>query len=302
MLRAVETSFYYEGDELSDTLCLPVGGSRGRSISLPEFTNSLFVASGSLRGRSVNFPTLNLSHSVKTHEDVLRGNRVYRLPRNRTSLPPGSSTGYELSALTDDGAFKPVFTMPSQSVARRVFKTIFSVLFYVALIVAVLTAYQMSGSRGAPRIVSGYSAMTVLTGSMKPEIPQGSLIINKQVDPNTIEVGDTITFMVDKNTSVTHKVITIQENYNKTGKRGFQTQGLSNLSPDKEIVMADNVVGKVVFSNAQLGKAINYVMAHPFLIGVMFVLVLGLIGSLRIAFSDSGFSSRLRKPRVLPAC
>ena len=147
MERAFERTYYYCDDELSDTLCLPVNGTRSITISLPELTHNLLVASGSLRGRSANFPSLNLESCAHWHyEDVLQGNRVYRQPRNKTTLQPGSSQEGAMSAQADENAFTPVFVMPSQSVARRAFKTISGVLFSAALIASVFVAFQMSGS------------------------------------------------------------------------------------------------------------------------------------------------------------
>ena len=41
--------------------------------------------------------------------------------------------------------------------------------------------------------VMGYEEMAVLTGSMEPNYPVGSLIFVKEVDPENLKVGDVIT-------------------------------------------------------------------------------------------------------------
>jgi signal peptidase I len=45
-----------------------------------------------------------------------------------------------------------------------------------------------------PRATSGF-AMTVLTGSMSPEIPVGSVVLVRPVDAETLHVGDVATYL-----------------------------------------------------------------------------------------------------------
>ena len=113
------------------------------------------------------------------------------------------------------------------------------------MIVAAL--FVRTTSDGAPRSLAGYSGMIVLTESMQSEIPKGSLVIAQQVDPETLQIGDDITYMANQTTSVTHRIVGINENYENTGQRAFQTQGIMNDQPDSQPVPAVNVVGKVVF-------------------------------------------------------
>lgn len=82
----------------------------------------------------------------------------------------------------------------------------------------------------------------VLTASMEPELPVGSLLIISPADYKNIQIGDDITFVRDNNlTLVTHRVI---EKDDKT--QYITTQGIANNSADKP-TSYDNVVGKVVF-------------------------------------------------------
>ncbi|MDR2712800.1 MAG: DivIVA domain-containing protein, partial [Clostridiales bacterium] len=98
---------------------------------------------------------------------------------------------------------------------RSALRVASSILFYVAIIGAVFLAFVASGKTGdAPRNILGYSYFTVLSGSMQKEIPVGSLVITRKIDPDKLQIGDNITFMKSSNTSVTHKIIGIYENYN----------------------------------------------------------------------------------------
>jgi len=119
-------------------------------------------------------------------------------------------------------------------------------LFYAAIFVILLTVLMSDGYRGTPKVIMGYSYYTVLSGSMRDEIPMNSLILVKSLDPGELVVGDSITFMSERNKTVTHKIVEIYENYENDGGRGFKTQGVNNLYPDDEIVHEQNVVGKVI--------------------------------------------------------
>ena len=61
----------------------------------------------------------------------------------------------------------------------------------ILVVMVVLLAIALVGVR-----VVGLQAYTVLSGSMEPAYPTGSVIYVKEVDYKTLEVGDPITFMV----------------------------------------------------------------------------------------------------------
>ena len=162
-------------------------------------------------------------------------------------------------------------------------------LFYIALIVVVTVLFlRFGGSDAAPRSVMGFAAMNVLSASMQDEIPKGSLVIVKEVDPQTLRIGDDITYLKNANTTVTHRIVGITENYAGTGERGFTTQGVMNANPDGQIVFVKNVVGKVVFHNLALGQATGFVRKFALYIVVFTVLIAGLAAALRVVFSGGG--------------
>ena len=78
----------------------------------------------------------------------------------------------------------------------------------------------------------GYTELAVLTGSMQPTLPVGTLIYVKETDPAQLEVGDVVTYRLDGDTMV--------------------TQGDANADPDGEITF-DRIVGKMDFSIPYLG-------------------------------------------------
>lgn len=105
-----------------------------------------------------------------------------------------------------------------------------------------------------PRLTHGF-AMTVLTGSMTPDIPVGSAVLVRPVDPETLAVGDVATYEptdAPAGTHVTHRVTAIER---QAGERVFTFKGDANDVADSAPVSADQVVGEVWFHVPYLGAA-----------------------------------------------
>ena len=173
---------------------------------------------------------------------------------------------------------KPKHSAKSRPKKGRAGKIIGEVVFYGLLLLLIVAAlFVRTTSDGAPKSLAGYSGMIVLTESMQSEIPKGSLVIAQQVDPETLQIGDDITYMANQTTSVTHRIIGIIEDYEGTGQRAFQTQGTMNDQPDKQLVPAINVVGKVVFHSETLGVVASFIGSYwpllLFALAVVFVLI-----------------------------
>ena len=155
----------------------------------------------------------------------------------------------------------------------RAGKIIGECVFYGLLLLLILSAvFVRTTSDGSPRSFAGFTGMIVLTESMQSEIPKGSLVITKTVDPQSLQIGDDITYMANQTTSVTHRIVGITENYENTGQRAFQTQGIMNREPDKQTVPAINVVGKVVFHSEVLGTVASFIGQYwPLLLFILAV-------------------------------
>ncbi|MCL2426388.1 MAG: signal peptidase I [Oscillospiraceae bacterium] len=206
--------------------------------------------------------------------------------RNSAPIPVVESTTVQESTLTQIPTLTPVPTSAPASPAKRRVKAwsiINGILFYGFLAALVFAAYIFGTSdpTGPPQDIFGFSLMTVLTRSMQDEIPQDSLIITRRVDPNTIQIGDDITYLRPNNTTITHRVVDIRPNYQNSGQPGFQMQGTMNAEPDAEIVGAANVVGLVIFHSLFFGNVILFIRANLMLIGIFTVLTIALIIVLR---------------------
>lgn len=91
----------------------------------------------------------------------------------------------------------------------------------------------------------GFRIFRVQTGSMIPKYQVGDVILVKEVNPHSIQIGDDVTYQGEtgsmKGMLVTHRVIDIEE---VDGKRVFHTKGIANNSEDP-VVSEDQINGVV---------------------------------------------------------
>ncbi len=133
-------------------------------------------------------------------------------------------------------------------------KRIWNIASTVLVIFVVICAIFLMGSR-----LLGFRVFTVVSGSMEPKYNTGDLIYVKEVDPESVKVGDVITFVVNEDLVVaTHRVIRIdQEN------RRFYTKGDANELEDTSPVHFNNLIGAPKFSVPLLGYVSTFVQNPP---------------------------------------
>lgn len=149
---------------------------------------------------------------------------------------------------------------PSWNYKAKVESWLKEVLYYVCVVVLISCMYMIrTDNTGQPKVFAGYSGYIVLSGSMEDVIPKDSFLISKHCDPKSLEIGDDITFMRDAQTVITHRIVGIDENFDNTGKRAFETKGTMNSEKDEEKVIENNVIGKVVFHNYYIGSIILWI-------------------------------------------
>lgn len=104
--------------------------------------------------------------------------------------------------------------------------------------------------------LAGIQNYVVISGSMEPAIPVGSLVYSKEADPKTLEPGDVIVFFTSNSgvgggsdvIPVTHRVV---KNDVEAGE--ITTKGDANEQNDISSVSYYNVQGKVIFHIPGLG-------------------------------------------------
>lgn len=126
----------------------------------------------------------------------------------------------------------------------------------VALVVAL--AILLAGVR-----LLGFQVFSVLSGSMEPTFHVGSLIYVKETDPQDLQPGDAITYMVNETTVVTHRIVGVVPDDTEPDTLWFRTKGDANDMEDTALVHYRNVLGKAVFSIPFLGYLSSYIQSPP---------------------------------------
>lgn len=140
----------------------------------------------------------------------------------------------------------------------------FHYAFYLILLTLILSVTLFSSQEvgASPRTFGGFTLMTILTNSMYPELGVSDLVVLREIDTDEIEIGDIITHVRAQNTTVTHRVVDIIENYNGTGERGFRLRGDNNMVDDTMTVMPEQIVGRIIYSNAPIGQVITFIQSY----------------------------------------
>ena len=145
--------------------------------------------------------------------------------------------------------------------------TIFVVLFFISVCLQ-----RFSGNRLS---FFDYRMFTVVSGSMEPKYNIGDVLISKEIAPEDIKVGDTISYLGKQGTFankvVTHNVIEIKKDSN--GEYYFYTKGLANLIEDP-IVHEDQLYGKVVYKTVLLSFVCKIISTN---IGLLLFIVIPII-------------------------
>lgn len=96
--------------------------------------------------------------------------------------------------------------------------------------------------------VTGSTALTVMTSSMEPSLPPGTMVVVKPLDPAEIQPGDVVTYQLRSGESVlvTHRVT--QRLLTADGELLFITQGDNNPSADPDPIQAVQIRGKVWYA------------------------------------------------------
>jgi signal peptidase len=129
---------------------------------------------------------------------------------------------------------------------KKFLQIIVSIFFFILFGTVVFTLVSSRFS------VYGYHAYNVMTGSMIPVIPVGSLVL---VHQGSYAVGDIITFNRG-NITVTHRIHAI-----KNGQ--FQTKGDANDAIDPELVNKNDVIGEDLLIIPFIGKFVDYLKTAP---------------------------------------
>lgn len=168
---------------------------------------------------------------------------------------------------------------PSAGKGGKLFPALCSV-FGTLILLSVIGAFL---PLTVPRLM-GYEIYEVVSGSMEPEIPVGSVVYVKGVEPETVAEDDIIAFQ-SEDSVITHRVVR-----NKSVEGAFTTKGDANEKEDMNDVPYGALIGKVE--------------AHYPLLGGMLVLYTSNVGKVyAVCFAACGamlnlLAGRLRERRA----
>lgn len=142
-----------------------------------------------------------------------------------------------------------------------------AVLICAAVVFQVRTAGYVS--------VFGRSLFRVVTGSMEPTVPIGSLLLSRKTDIDEIEVGDIICYRSEDDATngwvITHRVVRV---FTKDGETCLETKGDANTSSDDGFVTRDNLIGRVTWYSERGSFAAKAVSALTSKAGLMTLILL----------------------------
>lgn len=125
--------------------------------------------------------------------------------------------------------------------------------------------------------VTGSTPYVIETGSMRPSLPPGTMVISKPVDPSAISAGDVVTYQIKSGdpTVVTHRVKTV--GYDGLGQVRFRTQGDANNAVDQKWVLPEQIRGKEWYAIPYLGYVAFWLdgSARSLVLGLVIVALIG---------------------------
>ncbi len=151
--------------------------------------------------------------------------------------------------------------------ALNIIKNIFVTLVVIfAICMMIFTIISVTTLDKTDRSLFGYKAFIVLTDSMsKTDFKAGDLVIIKDVDPKTLEIGDIISYRSTNPDHyyevVTHKIS--KKVTDRNGVHGFITYGTTTGTEDDEVVTYGNILGKYKFSIKGLGTFFQFLKTTP---------------------------------------
>ena len=149
--------------------------------------------------------------------------------------------------------------------------TIFQ-LFLKAIIFGIMPFLVFVMITSRMPLILGIQSFVVLTGSMEPALPVGSVVFSQNFE--RYETGEIIAFK-NGNVNVTHRVV--EEEFND-GQFSYRTQGDANNLPDSQLIPQSQVLGRVFYHIPYLGKLTIFLKTLPgFLLLIVFPAIVFII-------------------------
>ena len=144
---------------------------------------------------------------------------------------------------------------------KQIFDIFFSIVFAIIILVVTSLIIQKYILKEEVPNIFGYKILQVMSGSMSGEFETGDTILIKEVkSEGDLKIGDVITYRIEKNTLVTHRIV----NITKIGEKlNYTLKGDANNIEDSEKITFSNIEGIYVRKLNLIGKLITF-MQKPY--------------------------------------
>jgi len=113
---------------------------------------------------------------------------------------------------------------------------------------------------GALPSLTGLESRAILTGSMHPAIPAGSLVLVDTAGPAEPQVGDIVLFQTPRvSADVVHRIVAVDGD---GAEQVFTTQGDANADVDRDPLVTSDILGEVRWSIPWLGHVMGAVQGN----------------------------------------
>lgn len=147
-----------------------------------------------------------------------------------------------------------------KKIGSAIITIIVAMLVLLSIIISI-SSITAKANNGVPDLF-GYSPFSVQTDSMNPTLSKGDYIFVEKCDPETLNVGDIVTYFTiiqGKRVVNTHRIVNV---YNEDGIIQYQTQGdnkETNPTPDERLLAPGDVIGKYTDTKIpMMGSVIDY--------------------------------------------
>ena len=126
-------------------------------------------------------------------------------------------------------------------------KTIRNVLTLAVLVILPIVVFTLITSK--TNIIAGIQSFVVLSGSMQPTIPVGSIVYTQK--QASYQKGDIVAFK-SGDVNVTHRIVDVKDD------GSFITRGDANNASDSKTVTVNDILGKELVFLPYIGRLIIF--------------------------------------------
>ena len=220
---------------------------------------------------------LNKHRRRQERKNLIKSKLAFIFPAWRRPCESHSGPETEIAATNSEqqeGTLESV-TLPDKKksgLVYRVWAVLGNITFIIILFVMATLVFSMVQSQltGGPPSVAGYQMYVVQGGSMSPTFKSGSLAFLKPTDPESVDLGDIITYRSSEvgETFTTHRVVAVNR---EDSGLSFTTRGDANQVDDYMPVSPENLVGRITYTVPYAGYLMVFGQSKTGIVALVFI-------------------------------